>query len=158
LAFKRDRGTNPRDVSEITDICLEWDEHRLVITVTVGPAADFGGRQEAHPVKPETFAADRTLIEALEKLSQPVACPEGRTLFIQGEVASGLYILEQGEAALVLKSPAGRAVMCLHAGSGSLLGLPGVVGSEPYTMTAMVSKGSEVGFVTRGDFEKARQR
>jgi CRP-like cAMP-binding protein len=120
----------------------------------VGPAADFGSRQEAHPVKPETFAADRTLIEALEKLSQPVACLEGRTLFIQGEIASGLYILEQGEAALVLKSPAGRAVMCLHAGSGSLLGLPGVVGSAPYTMTAMVSKGSEVGFVTRGDFEK----
>jgi CRP-like cAMP-binding protein len=44
--------------------------------------------------------------------------------------------------------------MCLHAGSGSLLGLPGVIGKEPYTLTAMVRQGSEVRFVTRENFEQ----
>jgi CRP-like cAMP-binding protein len=44
--------------------------------------------------------------------------------------------------------------MCLRTSAGSLLGLPGVIGNEPYTMTAMARKDSEVGFVTRNDFEE----
>jgi CRP-like cAMP-binding protein len=47
--------------------------------------------------------------------------------------------------------------MCLRAGAGALLGLPGVVGSEPYTMTAVVHKGSDVRFVARQDFEELVQ-
>jgi CRP-like cAMP-binding protein len=53
----------------------------------------------------------------------------------------------------MMKSASGETVMCLHAASGSVLGLPGIVGNEPYSMTAMAHKGSEVGFVTRSDFE-----
>jgi CRP-like cAMP-binding protein len=108
-------------------------------------------------MKSESHAASRKLLQALEKCSQPISCVEGRTLFVQGEPASGLYFLKSGEAALMMQSPAGRAVMFLRAEAGSLLGLPGVVGSEPYTMTAMVHKGSEVSFVTRGDFEELIQ-
>ena len=105
-------------------------------------------------LKHESFAADSKLVQALEKRSLPVACGKGGTLFIQGETPKGLYILQRGEAALVMKSRAGRTVMCLHAGSGSLLGLPGVIGKEPYTLTAMVRQGSEVRFVTRENFEQ----
>ena len=105
-------------------------------------------------MKHESFAADATLVQALEKRSQPVACGKGGTLFMQGEACNGLYILQSGEAALVLSAPSGRAVFCLQAGPGSLLGLPAVVGREPYSMTAMVKKGAEVSFVTRYDFEK----
>jgi CRP-like cAMP-binding protein len=47
----------------------------------------------------------------------------------------------------------GRAVICLNAGPGSVLGLPGIVANEPYTLTAIARKGSEVRFMTRGDFE-----
>ena len=32
--------------------------------------------------------------------------------------------------------------MCAEAGSGSLLGLPGVITKEPYTLTAFIRKGS----------------
>ena len=108
-------------------------------------------------MKRESFTASRKLITALEKRSHPVSCEEGRTLFTQGEPASGLYILESGEAALMMESPSGRPVMCLRAGAGALLGLPGVVGSEPYTMTAVVHKGSDVRFVARQDFEELVQ-
>ena len=104
-------------------------------------------------MKKNSFAADLTLIQALEKRSQPVACA-GRTLFRQGEACDGLYIVKSGEAALMLESAAGRAVMCLRAGGGSLLGLPGVVGNEPHTLTAMAQKDSDVRFVKRDDFEE----
>jgi CRP-like cAMP-binding protein len=99
-------------------------------------------------------AADLDLIEVLKSRSLPIFCGQGRTLFNQGEDCSGLYILESGEAALVMNAPSGREVFCLNAGAGSLLGLPAVVGKEPYTMTAMVKKGATVRFVTRYDFEK----
>ncbi|MGO9938434.1 MAG: Crp/Fnr family transcriptional regulator [Terracidiphilus sp.] len=100
------------------------------------------------------IAEDLDLIEVLKSSSIPIFCDQGRTLFTQGEACSGLYILESGEAALVMNAPSGRTVFCLKAGPGSLLGLPAVVGNEPYTMTAMVKKGAIVRFVTRYDFEE----
>jgi CRP-like cAMP-binding protein len=105
-------------------------------------------------MKNGALATHLELIDVLESRSLPIFCDQGRKLFIQGEACSGLYILESGEAALLLNAPSGRVVFCLSAGPGSLLGLPAVVGNEPYSMTAMVKKGSKVRFVTRYDFEK----
>ncbi len=108
-------------------------------------------------MKVESFRADRKLVLALEKHSDPVACGEGRVLFNQGEMPKGVFILQQSEASLVMKSPPGRAVMCLHPGPGSLLGLPGVIAKEPHTLTAMVKGSSEVRFISRERFEKIIQ-
>lgn len=105
----------------------------------------------------DTFAASPKLIEALAKRASSLPSKQGQMLFRQGEPCKGLYILENGEAALVLQSPAGRGVMCLYAGSGSLLGLPAVVGGEPYSLTATIRKDSEVRFVSRADFESLIQ-
>jgi hypothetical protein len=44
--------------------------------------------------------------------------------------------------------------MCLEVGSGSLLGLPGVITKEPYTLRAFIRKGSAVSFISREDFEQ----
>jgi CRP-like cAMP-binding protein len=105
-------------------------------------------------MKHETFAANAELVHALDKVSQQVSCSDGCTLFTQGQVCTGLYILRSGEAALVLKSAMGQRVKCLTIHAGSLIGLPGVVGVKPYTLTAMVRPGSQVRFVTRADFER----
>lgn len=99
------------------------------------------------------FVADPALIQALEERAQPIPCGDGCILFSQGEAPRGLYILLSGEAALVMKSPLGTAVMCLRVKAGSLLGLPSVTTNQPYTLTAMARKGSEVKFVTREDYE-----
>jgi CRP-like cAMP-binding protein len=108
-------------------------------------------------MKRDSFAADHELIEALRECSQPIPCDESGTLFSQGEVPRGLYILRSGEAALVMRSASNRVVMCVNVGAGSLLGLPGIIGDQPYTMTAMVKKGSEVEIVNRSDFEQLIQ-
>jgi CRP/FNR family transcriptional regulator, dissimilatory nitrate respiration regulator len=105
-------------------------------------------------MKHNSFAADSRLIEALRERSQPVACTEGRILFSQGDAPGGLYIIKSGEAALVMTSATGNVIMCFHTGAGSLLGLPAVIGKEPYSLTAMARKGSVVSFVTRDDFEQ----
>jgi CRP/FNR family transcriptional regulator len=108
-------------------------------------------------LKVETFRADRKLVLALENQSDPVACGVGRALYNQGEFPKGVFILQQGEAALVMNSPSGRTVMCLRAGPGSLLGLPGVIAGEPYTLTALVKGGSQVRFISRENFEQVIQ-
>jgi CRP-like cAMP-binding protein len=108
-------------------------------------------------MKKNVFAADQELIRALIQRSSPVTCNQNTVLFTQGQVASGLFILQSGEAELMMKSRPGKTVMCLHAASGSILGGPAICANAPYTLTAIVREGSDVRFVTREDFERAIQ-
>ena len=98
------------------------------------------------------FVADQELIAALERRSAPIACEEDRILFRQGEFPEGLFILHEGTATLTMESPLGEAVMQGTASAGSLLGLPGLIGNEPYSLTARALKGARISFVKRDDF------
>ena len=113
--------------------------------------------QEGQSLKQNSFAADSELIQALEKRSEPISCSESHTLFSQGEAPRGVYILKSGEASLIKQSASGYIVMSFHAPAGSLLGLPAIIGNEPYTLSAFARKGSDVSFVTRHDFEELVQ-
>ena len=98
------------------------------------------------------FIADEQLIRALRRRSTPVDCSEDRVLFCQGEEPGGLYILHQGHAALTMCDEDGDVVLNMAATPGSLLGLPGVVGNCPYSLSAAARQGSEVTFVSREQF------
>jgi CRP-like cAMP-binding protein len=98
------------------------------------------------------FVAERELLEALEKRSSHISCPEDRLLFRQGESPDGLYILTSGKATLTMVSATGGIILSLSAPAGSLLGLPALIGNEPYTLTAIAMKGSQLAYVSREDF------
>jgi CRP-like cAMP-binding protein len=99
-----------------------------------------------------SFVADDDLFQALEALSRKVPCEVGRTLFNQGDGPSGLYVIRSGEAAVLLLSRADNIVATYRAEAGSVLGLPAVIGNEPYTLCAIARKGSDIGFVRQIDF------
>ena len=99
-----------------------------------------------------SFIAEKELIEALEKRSSTVVCEEERKLFTQGGNPNGLYMLRKGTATLSMESPTGGILMSITLFPGSLLGLPALIGNEPYTLTATAQKGAEFGFVNREDF------
>jgi CRP/FNR family transcriptional regulator len=99
-----------------------------------------------------SFIAEKELIAALEKRSSTVVCTESRCLFAQGGRPAGLFILRSGSASLTMESPTGGNLMSITLHPGSLLGLPALIGNEPYTMTANAEKDAELGFVTREDF------
>jgi len=101
---------------------------------------------------PSGFVADPALIESLEKGSTPIPCDADRILFCQGEAPSGLYILKSGRATLAMTSVLGEEIISATAGPGSLLGLPGLIGNQPYTLTAIALAGAEVRYVTRDSF------
>lgn len=101
---------------------------------------------------PSGFIAGQELIQALEKHSTVEPCNDERTLFRQGDAPVGVYILHSGSATLTMQSDSGEVVFRIDAGAGSLLGLPGLIGNKPYSLTAVAQAGARVGFIARGDF------
>ena len=101
---------------------------------------------------PSAFVADPELIQALEKHSTAISCDADRVLFNQGDHPQGLYILDQGETTISMVSSTGEQLMSIQAHAGSLLGLPGLIGDEPYTLTAIARNGARLSFVPRDEF------
>ena len=100
------------------------------------------------------FVADPELLAALEQRSKTVVCTEDRILFQQGESPAGLFILRSGSATLSMVSITGEPLVDTTVSTGALLGLPGVIGNQPYTLTGKAAKGTELGFVAIEDFSK----
>jgi CRP-like cAMP-binding protein len=109
--------------------------------------------QKESLMKENVFAADQEVLDALLKRSTPLTFMQNTILFSQGQEARGLYILLSGEVMLMMRGRSGNLAQCLRATSGSLLGIPALCSNLPYTLTGVASKGSDVRFVTRFDFE-----
>jgi CRP-like cAMP-binding protein len=101
---------------------------------------------------PTAFIADPVLIERMQQQATAISCTEDTVLFRQGDAPMGLYILKSGEVTLTMNTPSGKEIISTKAAAGSLLGLPGLVGNEPYTLTATARAGAELGFVSRESF------
>ncbi|MGA3010973.1 MAG: cyclic nucleotide-binding domain-containing protein [Terracidiphilus sp.] len=100
---------------------------------------------------PSAFVADPELIQELEKRSTSISCGDDRVLFTQGDNPQGLYILDQGETTLTMTSPTGEQLVSVQASAGSLLGLPGLIGNEPYSLTAIARNGARLSFIPRDE-------
>ena len=98
------------------------------------------------------FVADQELIETLKKHATPVVCEDDRVLFKQGDKPEGLFIFCGGDLQLTMQSHQGDNLMRIAAAKGSLLGLPGLIGGDGYSLSAYAKKGAEVGFVSRDEF------
>ncbi len=103
------------------------------------------------------FVADPELVGALEKRSMALPCDSDRVLFRQGESADGIFILRGGKVTLTMSDETNGTVMSVETGTGSLLGLPGLIGNQPYSLSAVASRGSEVRFVSRDQFTTLMQ-
>ncbi len=101
---------------------------------------------------PSAFVAGQELIQALEKHSSAVPCDHDRILFHQGDEAIGVYVLHSGSVTLTMQSDSGEVVLRIESGPGSLLGLPGLIGEKPFSLTAVAHPGARVSFVRRDDF------
>ena len=100
---------------------------------------------------PAAFVADPQLIRALDARSTSVPCVSERPLFRQGEPAVGIFILHKGTVTLSSMSQDGHSLLAAQAKPGSLLGLPGTISNEPYSMSATAAAGAEVCFVSHDD-------
>jgi CRP-like cAMP-binding protein len=103
-----------------------------------------------------TFVADPGLLKELEPRSRAVTLSPDRILFHQGDQPAGVYILHEGSVALSMHS-GDEVTLRTVAGAGSLLGLPAVIGSKPYSLTAKARQGARLSFVRSDDFLQIMQ-
>lgn len=108
-------------------------------------------------LKPTAFVAEAELVEALSIRAIPVSCDADRVLFRQGDAPEALYILKEGVATLAMDSHDGKPILSIKTTAGSLLGLPGLVGNQPYTLTATAHAGAKVSSISSGDFAALMQ-
>jgi CRP-like cAMP-binding protein len=106
-------------------------------------------------LEPSAFLADPKLFQMLEKTSTVVDCNDcnaDHVLFRQGDPPFGLYLIAKGGAQVTMDSEDGENILSVEVTPGSLLGLPAVIGGQPYSLTARAHHGSWVGFIRKEDF------
>ena len=112
--------------------------------------SSFSQERSLVQLDPTAFLADSELIRALSEHATPIVCDTDRVLFQQDDPAVGLYILR--EATISMTSQDGQTILSVQARSGSLLGLPGLISNQPYSLTAVAHAGARVSFLGRSEF------
>ena len=109
------------------------------------------------PFQASAFVTDSEVVQTLLKRSIPLPCEMDRVLFRQGDAPVALYVLEKGEVTLEMSSLEGKPILSFGTTAGSLLGLPGLIGNQPYSLTATAHAGARVSYISRDDFTRIMQ-
>ncbi len=109
------------------------------------------------PFAQSAFISDPEVVQTLLKRSIPISCGTDRVLFRQGDAPVALYVLEKGEVTLEMNSLEGKPILSFGTTAGSLLGLPGLIGNQPYSLTATAHAGAQVSYIPRDDFTQIMQ-
>jgi CRP-like cAMP-binding protein len=115
------------------------------------PSSPQGSRNVQ--IDPAAFVADPRLIRVLSERSVLIPCENERVLFRQDEPSVGIFIVHKGGVTISLISQDGHSLFAAQARPHSILGLPGVISSLPYTMSATAEGGAQVSFVSSADLK-----
>ncbi len=92
------------------------------------------------------------VMEAFQFLKFTLAYPEGATLFVEGQVCRGIYILCKGRVKLSANSSEGHTLILKVSQPGEVLGLNAALSGIPHETTAETGQPCQVNFVKRDDF------
>jgi CRP/FNR family transcriptional regulator len=82
-------------------------------------------------------------------IAHRVSEPAGAILFRRGEPASGIFIILAGHVSLRLESHGENPLWERIVESNSIVGLPGTLTGDRYSLTAVVIEPSELAFIDR---------
>jgi len=92
--------------------------------------------------------ASPEFLSAFNKRAVQVSCNDDEVLFRIGELGTGVYLVRSGQVGLILPVSSTDGIG-FRAETGSLIGLPAAFSNEPYSMTAIAWKGSEIAVMRR---------
>ena len=95
--------------------------------------------------------ASPEFLSAFNKRAVQVSCNDDEVLFRIGELGTGVYLVRSGQVGLILPVSSTDGIG-FRAETGSLIGLPAAFSNEPYSMTAIAWKGSEIAVMSRDRF------
>src|SRR6185437_3519216 len=78
--------------------------------------------------------------------------PKGATLFVEGQMARGVFVLCTGRVKLSTSSLDGKTLIVRISEPGEVLGLPSAITGNPYELTAEVMEPAQANFISRADF------
>jgi CRP/FNR family transcriptional regulator len=82
----------------------------------------------------------------------PVFFPKGCVLFLEGQFATGIFILRTGRAKESLSSDSGRTAIVRVVGPGAILGISAVLTGAPHESTIETIEPSQADFLGKGSF------
>ena len=97
-------------------------------------------------------------LAALNEVSFVNTYPAGAILFVEGQMARGVYLLCKGTAKLTVVSAEGRTLIIKLAGPGEVLGMSACVKQREYETTVETMSPCEVNFIKMGDFNRLLQQ
>ena len=96
----------------------------------------------------------KSTMEAFQPLKFTLAYPAGATLFVEGQLCRGIYILCRGRVKLSASSRDGQTLILKVAQPGEVLGLNATLSGVPHETTAETGQPCQLNFVKRDDFVK----
>jgi CRP/FNR family transcriptional regulator, cyclic AMP receptor protein len=105
--------------------------------------------------------ADRTFcdlpseaLQSFDAIKSVTVYPRGATLFSEGNLPRGIFVLCDGRAKLSICSENGKRLMLRVAGPGEVLGLSSTLSGKPHEVTAEILDSCQVVQVKRKDLLK----
>lgn len=114
-------------------------------------------RSTFNPAGLSAFPIYRELFWALEPWSTKIPCDEDRTLFQQGDLPVGVYLVRSGHAEAIVLNDRDEPAARFQVFPGTVLGIPAILSNEPYSLLAIARRGADVGFVTKEQFDNLVQ-
>jgi CRP/FNR family transcriptional regulator, cyclic AMP receptor protein len=92
------------------------------------------------------------VLAAFDAVSLSVTYPKEATLFVEGQEASGVFVVCQGRVKLSANSADGKSIMVRMAEPGELVGVPGTLLGKAYELTAEALEPVHAKFIPRDAF------
>lgn len=87
--------------------------------------------------------------QRLSEIKSTAVYPKGAMLFIEGQIARGVFVLCSGRVKLSTTSREGKTIITKVSDSGDVLGLNAVVSNVPYEVTAEMMEPGQANFIPR---------
>lgn len=91
-------------------------------------------------------------LDAFNQVRCQFTFQQGRTVFMEGHPASGVYFLHSGRVKLYITTLDGRSFTVKISSRGEVLGLDSAIAGRPYEVTAEVLQTAQLSFVSTSDF------
>lgn len=124
---------------------------QLQISVPSSPLSMVSENESNRQNKAGFCRVPQDLLQLLERAGHTTSYPKGATLFLEGQAATGLFLVCQGQVKLYVSENEGKTITLQVAGAGEALGVSAAISGQPYALGAEALRPTEAKYVRRED-------
>jgi len=91
--------------------------------------------------------------QRLNEIKSTAVYPKGAMLFIEGQMARGVFVLCSGKVKLSTTSREGKTIITKISEAGDVLGLNAVISNRPYEVTAEMMEPGQANFIPKDSLQ-----